>query len=463
MQKHLSEPSFRKLLDDAMVAVAKIAPDRIVDTSSNHKSIGTNSPIITKNNDNSEKPVVKPLACMPAPEITNNDSEQPPEKSCPCLPAPEILNADFIPLSVSPLAQPYESRKSIKGFQERSVKRLLQGKMSWIAKKRYKFNQNLNEGMQKSFEEPQISPPKQENIVTEEVVQESVVEQVVEENTEEDVVVVEEPQIETIDLDETITEDENVNTDKVVNEEEQKINKQKECPYIVESEPDTILSRNKAVLICVVNKNYPYKQLNNNDLNLIKSLILEAIWKGEYEHPPLFYEATIQRSYLLLSCKSEMTVKWVELVIPKLETEELHIRTVPYGEMWNELRLRANFDQHCPPAENSDYFLNGINLQNPDLNAWNWKVLEFNKSTLVFRVDNYTFAKLKNNLMTINFGLGQLKIQIEPSLENPTLQRYPKRRLRGKRQKLQNSQPNPYALSSQFPKSEPLQRLIRDL
>lgn len=178
--------------------------------------------------------------------------------------------------------------------------------------------------------------------------------------------------------------------------------------------PDTVKQN---IRMAVTTVDFPASTLNMDQAKNAKAAILkQVLQQKDTNQKPHFQDCVYINGYLLVHCRDQATVKWLQHSVPKLEhwkgpdLKAVSERTLSKSEPLIGIFTESGKD---PDKDILDF----IESQNEGLNTSKWRIvkrkeLPRNKAVeLMFTVDAGSFKKLENSGFELNYKFNKVTLR----------------------------------------------------
>jgi hypothetical protein len=182
---------------------------------------------------------------------------------------------------------------------------------------------------------------------------------------------------------------------------------------------DTFRNKLSCRKTAIVRNGYPKELLTDDQLEIIKKAILNAVMAIPEDGPAIHFQGCHQKpGWLVIDCDDETTLNWVMENTPKLNLiDGIQLKAVS-GEDLPKVRYCNAYIQDENPGSprDSEVVLTMLTKMNKGLLAKNWRILKVEQSgqkghRYTFALDdNTSFNELKKLNFEPFFGFGRIKI-----------------------------------------------------
>lgn len=173
--------------------------------------------------------------------------------------------------------------------------------------------------------------------------------------------------------------------------------------------------------VAILHSNHPDESLREEGVNEIIDAIVDAMDKrGKTGSPLQFVTHAKKEGWLSITCNGKETLEWIIDIATKKPWREN--TRVAIG---NEIPQPFTCVTHVQRNMSKEQFLARIDMQNPDMNTKNWKVLRVDSErgggqTFTFQVDEASADRLRNRKCKLYLLLSQIEVRIKDNRKKHT-------------------------------------------
>lgn len=173
------------------------------------------------------------------------------------------------------------------------------------------------------------------------------------------------------------------------------------------------LNAEKNIKMAVIPEDYPEVVLDEEQMNLVQSFVLEKIDLRSEGIKPSFNDCKIESDYLIFDCFNINTKNWLKKTLSESPIEGVPLKMISAKEITNFTEVSISIpDKEETPAN----VLKRIENQNEGFKTKLWKVLhselDDEKLTIFLNIDSRSLEKIRRSEFKLGYKFTRVKVEL---------------------------------------------------